>query len=168
MRLIFIICCFTAQILIISGSPTVEEEIALAAGNRTLLNTKTASSWVEGSNVRGTSDILLSCIVTLIACVSTAIHLNVPPPGEGRWHLIRSKSKWIATALLAPEIVLYCAGSQLVKARALVQELNKLRTGENTNRAKSRDGREDPAGDLEIGEVCVAQKVLRAIANARR
>ena len=110
----------------ISTAP-IEPLLSVAGGNRTALNTLISPAWVSNSGVRGTSDILWSCILTLTACVYTAIHLNVPPPQEGRWQFLWRKSKWVALALFAPEIVLYCALTQLLQALKLRNELNELR-----------------------------------------
>ena len=106
---------------------TIAEEIAAAAGNLTVLNTRIAASWVPDSGIRSTTDILWSCIVTLTSCIYTAIHLNVPPAHEGRWDLIWRKTKWVGMALFAPELVLFCAYHQFSEARNLVRELNKIR-----------------------------------------
>ena len=168
MDLVYIICYFATLTVVAYGSPTIEEEIVAAAGNRIILRTKIASSWVEGPNVRGTSEILRSCIITLIACIYTAIHLNIPPAGEGRWHLVYHKSKWVAMALFAPEVVLYTACRQLVEARMLVEKLNELRSAKSISRAKTKNVPEEPAKDLELGEVCTTQRFFGAIANVHR
>lgn len=104
----------------------VEEDIAAARGNQTILHTKIAPSWVLGSDVRGTADIVWSCFVTLTACIYTAIHLNVPPPHQGTWRLVRRQLRWGILALVAPEFVLYRASEQFEEARWLTKELNKL------------------------------------------
>ena len=109
----------------ISTAP-IEPLLSAAGGNRTALRSQISPPWVSNSGVRGTSDILWSCIVTLTACVYTAIHLNVPPPQEGRWQFLWRKAKWVALALFAPEIVLYCALAQLLKAREFKKEMNEL------------------------------------------
>ena len=109
----------------ISTAP-IEPLLSAAGGNRTTLKTQISPAWVSNSGVRGTSDILWSCIVTLTACVYTAIHLNVPPPHEGRWQFLWRKSKWVALALFAPEIVLYCALTQLLQAWIFIREMNEL------------------------------------------
>ena len=104
----------------------VEPLLSAAGGNRTTLKTQISPAWVSNSGVRGTSDILWSCILTLTACVYTAIHLNVPPPQEGRWQFLWRKSKWVALALFAPEIVLYCALTQLLQAWKFKNKMNEL------------------------------------------
>lgn len=114
----------------------IEPLVSAAAGNRTILQTQISPPWVSSSGIRGTSDILWSCLVTLTACVYTAIHLNIPPAHEGKRQFFWRKSKWVALALFAPEIVLYCALTQLLEARKLVKELNKL-AGKHTKRKAS-------------------------------
>ena len=109
-----------------TSTAPIEPLLSAAGGNRTTLKTQISPAWVSNSGVRGTSDILWSCIVTLTACVYTAIHLNVPPPQEGRWQFLWRKSKWVAVALFAPEIVLYCALTQLLQARKFIKEMNEL------------------------------------------
>ena len=124
--------CILYQVLAVSRTsqaiPTapIEPLLSAAGGNHTTLKTRISPAWVSSPGVRGTSDILWSCIVTLTACVYTAIHLNVPPPQEGRWQFLWRKSKWVALALFAPEIVLYCALTQLLEARKFKNEMNKL------------------------------------------
>lgn len=106
----------------------VAADIASQASNTTALHNTMAPPWVSSTNLRGSSDILKSCIATLISCVYTAIHLNVPREGaKGWWPSISQKFKWTIAAILAPEIVLYNAVSQFLEARWLRQELRKLR-----------------------------------------
>ena len=109
-----------------SSVDSVEKSIADAAGNVTILESQIAPSWVASPQFRGTTDILWSCILTLVACIYNAIHLNIPPLHESRWRFIRRRAKWVLTALLAPEIVLFCALSQFLEARALVKELKRI------------------------------------------
>ncbi|KAJ3468187.1 hypothetical protein MRS44_002252 [Fusarium solani] len=42
--------------------------------------------WVNSPNIRGTLDILQSCVLTLVACIYTALHLDVPT--KTKWHRI--------------------------------------------------------------------------------
>ena len=107
----------------------ISNEIASAAGNLSTLNHDIAPSWISSSDVRGTSDILWSCIITLTACIYTAVHLNVPPLRETKWQSVYRKAGWVAMALFAPEIVLFTAYAQYSETRDLVKELNEIRFG---------------------------------------
>jgi hypothetical protein len=108
-------------------SPTalLEAQILENRNNLTALHKVAAPSWVPSPELRGTTSILWSCIITLVACIYTALHLNVP--SDSKWSsILRSKGKWVLVALLAPEIVLYLALSQFLEARSLAKELNAL------------------------------------------
>lgn len=54
--------------------------LSAAEGNRTTLRTQIAPGLVLNPTCRGTLDILWSCVLTITACIYTALHLNVPLP----------------------------------------------------------------------------------------
>lgn len=64
--------------------------------------------WKPSPNTRGTFDILSTCLITMLLCVWTAVHLNISPPGAF-WSPKLRKLGWLILALLAPEIVAYTA-----------------------------------------------------------
>lgn len=64
--------------------------------------------WQADCGSRGTFDILSTCIITLLLCIWTAVHLNVPPPGQ-YWRPALEKVGWLFLALLAPEMIAYTA-----------------------------------------------------------
>ena len=123
--LIYLIYQLLATSRTVSTAP-IEPLLSAVEGNRTTLHTEISPPWVSSSETRGTSDILWSCLITLTACVYNALHLNIPPANEGNLGFYWRKSKWVAIALFAPEIVLYCALTQFLEARKLVKELNEL------------------------------------------
>ncbi|RBR17807.1 uncharacterized protein FIESC28_06246 [Fusarium coffeatum] len=87
----------------------------------------TAPAWVNSPDIRGTFDILQSCILTLVACIYTALHLDVPI--KTAWHeVFLYKLKWTAITLFAPEISLYMAADQLQQAWSLKAKLLALQT----------------------------------------
>ncbi|KIW97414.1 uncharacterized protein Z519_02807 [Cladophialophora bantiana CBS 173.52] len=91
--------------------------------NATALNSDITAGWMPGAQTRGTASILYSCIITISLCVYTALHLNVPPPGEKqRWHILR-QAKWIVVGVFAPEMVLYSAWIQYREAKGLILDL---------------------------------------------
>jgi len=110
-----------------AGLLEVQEQVFryLRLDNRTALRTIAAPAFVGSPEIRGTMTILWSCIITLIACLYTALHLNVP--GDTRaFPMFREKLKWVIIGLVAPEIVLYLASSQFLEARHLSNELTRL------------------------------------------
>lgn len=109
------------------GLLEVQEQVFmyLTLDNRTALHTIRARSFVGSPEIRGTMTILWSCIITLIACLYTALHLNVPGDTKA-FPMLREKFKWVIIGLVAPEIVLYLASSQFLEARHLSKELTRL------------------------------------------
>ncbi|KAL8871471.1 MAG: hypothetical protein Q9174_002700 [Haloplaca sp. 1 TL-2023] len=96
--------------------------------NLTALRTEFAPGWVSEPDGRGTWSILYSCIFTILLCVWTAVHLNIPGPGESSFRTWVRKIKWVAIALFAPEIVLYTAVYQFWFAIRLYRDLNRWST----------------------------------------
>jgi len=112
--------------------------VATPVQNLTALNTAIAPLWVPEPQGRGTWSLLYSCVFTLIICVWTSIHLNVPPPGETqRAHWFR-KLKWLMIALFAPEVVVYTAFQQWFAAKMFLRKLNKI-TAEKEDVSKSSE-----------------------------
>ena len=52
--------------------------------NFTALRTDIAPPWVPDPDNRGTWSLLYSCVFTLVLCVWTAIHLNIPSYHESQ------------------------------------------------------------------------------------
>ncbi|KAK3494162.1 uncharacterized protein B0T23DRAFT_102839 [Neurospora hispaniola] len=97
------------------------------------LSTATAPPWVASPNTRGTGDILFTCLLTMLACIYTAIHPHVP--------IVRSRSllglvsvSWLSLikitlaidALLTPELLLYAAIQEHMNARSLYNDLRDI------------------------------------------
>jgi hypothetical protein len=76
--------------------------------------------WVQVPNVRGTSDILWTCLATTFLCTYTLLCLNVPSPRDTTFQLGLRRVKWMLLAILAPEIVLTYAAGQWSRARQSV------------------------------------------------
>lgn len=103
--------------------------------NTNALHTIVAPGWVSSPDVRGTMDIIQSCALTLVACIYTALHLNVPT--NCAWYAVLwTKTKWAAMALVAPEFVLFMAIDQFQQAFRLKSKLRQLQQnskGKNEN-----------------------------------
>ncbi|KAF3807803.1 hypothetical protein GCG54_00007537 [Colletotrichum gloeosporioides] len=84
-------------------------------GDSKALSAISAASWVDSPKVRGTVDILLTCVVTLVACVWSVLHQNI----------------WTLIAILAPDTVLVVAANQMIAARGLRKELKMLQARKN-------------------------------------
>jgi len=84
--------------------------------------------WVSNDPVRTTYEFLTTCILTLIACVWTALHSNIPLSTQrhASTSLFLDKLQYAAIAMLAPELVLYGAFRQLWEARLICNKLRKI------------------------------------------
>ncbi|KAK3900069.1 hypothetical protein C8A05DRAFT_36304 [Staphylotrichum tortipilum] len=102
-----------------------------------------APAWVSAPNMRGTSSILYSCLLTLFACIYTALHLNVPKSGSSFASLLFTKVVWSLVALFAPELVIVYALSQYFKARKLAKAMRKLQR-DDPKAATRADADPDP------------------------
>lgn len=124
---------------------TLQAQILQHKDNFTSLGTIRAPAFVNTPGFRGITSILDSCVVTLVACIYTALRLNVPAK-SGLAHTVAYKGKWVFIGLMAPELVLYLAISQFVEARILVKELNKL-----LKKDAHAEIRKSSSGDVEAG-----------------
>lgn len=73
---------------------------AMLAGNETL------SGWTASPQGRGTFDIVLTWIFTIILCCWTTVCPNVPALTDGRWAQFRDKFDLACIGLLGPEFLL--------------------------------------------------------------
>lgn len=101
----------------------VSAQLSAAEGNRTTLRTQTAPGLVSSAIYRGTFDILWSCLLTLTACIYSALHLNIPLPHTPQWSLLWRKVRWAALALIAPEVLVLLAADQYLGARHCQKKL---------------------------------------------
>ena len=76
----------------------------------------TVGQWVSGSTVRGTWDIVSMCYSTILICVYSAFHDDIPRTRpENRRHLVAFLEliRWTFIFLLLPEILPSAAVEQL-------------------------------------------------------
>lgn len=74
--------------------------------------------WREGSDSRGTWDIISNCMATIIACTWTVQHFNVPGPraSDSPWSRRWRSVKWMIITILFPEFMVLHAMFELVMA----------------------------------------------------
>ena len=81
--------------------------------------------WTLATNLRGTTELLWSCLFTCFVCTWTTLHLNVPQYDS------RAKQRWLCkarmmfVAVLAPEYVAGIAFTELRAALLLRQHMKK-------------------------------------------
>ncbi|TFK70475.1 hypothetical protein BDN72DRAFT_838820 [Pluteus cervinus] len=77
-----------------------------------------------GTQDRTLVDIVRSCVLTIFACVYTALHPNVPDPEAKMWQKIRRRLKMSFYMLIAPEAVIWWAMRQWYGARSIARMVN--------------------------------------------
>ncbi|KAK0390064.1 hypothetical protein NLU13_3637 [Sarocladium strictum] len=124
----------------------------------------TVARWVSSPDERGTFNVLSDCILTLVLCVWTAIHLNIPKAREAggssrKRHrdvaedddgpsFLWKKVKYVVLALIMPEVVAAIAFNQWLEHRSLMKFINK--ETELGCQKKSQDGDDQQAPDEEL------------------
>lgn len=74
-------------------------------------------SWQAGNDHRGTWDIIISCLSTIIACTWSVQHLNVPGHRrDGQWTRWLRSVKWMIITILFPELIVIHAVIELQMA----------------------------------------------------
>jgi hypothetical protein len=94
-------------------------------------------TFVSAPNVRGTGEILWSCLSILLLCTWSILHLNVPIEVQEKptsWingikqnlYLLWKKIKWMVFVLLAPEMLLGTAVADLLSALTSEIDMNQV------------------------------------------
>lgn len=92
-------------------------------------------TFVVDPQVRSTMDIAWSCFTVIVLCTWNILHLTVPPQitDQGKWSSLGKwlwisgrKLKWMALALLAPELLSGKAFDDLISARSMREKLVSL------------------------------------------
>ena len=105
--LLFLIIGHTSNAAPIAESPSTTSPSATIVG------------YVGEPNGRGTSSIVLSCLLTLILCVWSALHLNVPGRSQSLLEELWLSTRWVIAGIYAPELVVFTAWRQWSSARIL-------------------------------------------------
>lgn len=120
-------------------------EINSMANNTTIVETV---SWQKNEG-RGTWDIISSCILTLVLCVWTALHLNVPKQNATLWDRFKTKTLWVIVGIFAPEMVVYIAWIQYSSAKYLLEKIQEF-GADGTDLSKKRGKCGGSRGDSEV------------------
>ena len=82
--------------------------------------------YIGDPNGRGTLSLMISCVLTLILCVWSALHLNVPSYSQTTPASFLTQFRWIITGVYAPELVVFTAWRQWSSARLLSSLVERL------------------------------------------
>ena len=75
--------------------------------------------YIGDPNGRGTLSLIISCVLTLILCVWSALHLNIPSSSQTVLTSLGIQFRWIVTGVYAPELVVFTAWRQWSSAKLL-------------------------------------------------
>ncbi|TFK58595.1 hypothetical protein BDN72DRAFT_912045 [Pluteus cervinus] len=89
----------------------------------TLLYSRSTGPCDCGLQDRSLVDIIRSCVLTIFACVYTALHPNIPDPEAKTWQKICGRLKMSFYMLIAPEAVIWWAMRQWYGARRIARSL---------------------------------------------
>lgn len=103
--------------------------------------------FVSDPNGRGTASLLINCLLTLVLCVWSALHLNVPRRANGTFNSFFCNLRWIVAGIYAPELVVFTAWRQWASAKILG---NLVEKHYSTSKAPAADS-SIPVGDAESG-----------------
>lgn len=82
----------------------------------------TTITWQPEPNLRGTFTIITTCAITLLLCVYSSVHLNLPAIDRNKTSVGLRRTAWIACALFAPEYIIFTAQVQRSRAKLLSDE----------------------------------------------
>lgn len=78
--------------------------------------------WQPEPALRGTFTIITTCAITLLLCVYSSVHLNLPAINQRRTLVWLRRTAWILGAPLAPEYIIFTAQIQRSRAKLLLDE----------------------------------------------
>ena len=85
-------------------------------------NSTSPLSWISDSGTRSVYDIVSTCVSTMVICVWSAVHMNIPTRPEG---IVRSSIKklgWVVIGILLPDGFLLLAICEFIAAVILLRK----------------------------------------------
>ncbi|KAG8425381.1 hypothetical protein J3458_002086 [Metarhizium acridum] len=109
-------------ITLVEGSASTDR----IANNTTSQHEEGYVGFVEDPSGRGTASLVLSCLLTLVLCVWSALHLNVPEKNRTAINALWTNLRWIVAGIYSPELVVFAAWRQWCSARMLNAHIESL------------------------------------------
>ncbi|KAI1458768.1 hypothetical protein F4805DRAFT_474052 [Annulohypoxylon moriforme] len=91
-----------------------------------LNDAKQLVGWVDAPNVRGTMNIIWSCVIVLITSIWTIMHLNLPAKEDTWIRITERKIRWGFLTILAPDLLTLIAANQWESARRSVTKIKEV------------------------------------------
>ncbi|KAG2069386.1 hypothetical protein BDR04DRAFT_1128890 [Suillus decipiens] len=115
MRLL-LFCVFLYLVGVIQAAPTTNTTDTTINDSVKAPSFTTRSLW----------SIISSSVLTLFACIYTAIHTNIPSPDDSPYHILRRRLGIMIMALIAPELIVVWAMRQRLSARQVTKQFKEL------------------------------------------
>ncbi|KAF2034610.1 hypothetical protein EK21DRAFT_55714, partial [Setomelanomma holmii] len=113
------------------------------------VSANSTAAWRDGPDERGTLSILTTCILTVLLCAYTSLHLDIARKGKTGWlHQLWERILWVILGLGAPEIVAFFAFRQFVFARRLQVKMEDVLKSLIASRKKANS-----FDDVELGAI---------------
>ena len=94
--------------------------------------------YIDDPNGRGTASLVISCLLTLLLCVWSALHLNVPQQNQKLLGCFFINLRWIVAGVYAPELVVFTAWRQWGSARILSNLIQYLRANRQVSGVEAK------------------------------
>jgi len=82
--------------------------------------------WINDPSTRGTHQVIIGCLFTILVCAWSVLYLNVPAPGDGFGTNDLRKLKWMMITVLLPEFILTASWVERLAAQKLMASLRVL------------------------------------------
>ena len=82
--------------------------------------------WMGGPKQRGTFGIISFCLSTLIICIWSTLHFNIPTRRHTPTRRFSLQVFWMFIALLAPELLLFLAINERINAHTMLKKVLKF------------------------------------------
>lgn len=86
-------------------------------------STSSPSSWISDSTTRSVYDILSICASTLVICVWSAVHPDIPTRKKSKFKLFAKQVEWMLVGIFIPDLLLYIALCQGISAIMLSRSI---------------------------------------------
>jgi hypothetical protein len=105
-------------------------------------NTATSDSFETPSfTTRTLWTIVSSSVITLFACIYSAVHINIPSPKDSPYRILRRRLGIMIMALIAPELMVIWAMRQWFSARHVTRQFEESRNPSVLPEQKQSEGK---------------------------
>jgi hypothetical protein len=149
MHLLVLFCIFLYFVGVIQAAPTTNATCTTTSDSFEAPTFTTRTIW----------SIISSSVLTLFACIYSAIHPNIPSPKDSPDGIVRRRLGIMIMALITPELIVTWAMRQWFSARQITRQFEKL--GYPNVRSESE-------GELFYRKRCISQLTIHVLSKRVR